>query len=118
MVTILYVEDSRLFLDNIIPFLERRGHAVKGAENGQEGLEILTQEDAIHIIFSDYDMPVMNGYDFCKAVKTDQKYVRHSGVPIVGVGDFPDNKREHLVRCMEKPFTPDELVQCIDEHCK
>ena len=91
---------------------------VKEAEDGQRGLEILAEERDIDIIFSDYRMPNMNGYDFSKAVKTNPKYINHSRVPIVGVGDFPDDEQEFLVKCMVKSFTSNDLIRCIQEYCR
>ena len=47
-------------------------------------------------------MLVMNGYDFCKAIKTD---------PL-------DNEREYLMKCLVKPFDNTELFRCIQQYCK
>jgi len=118
MVTVLYVEDNFLALRSVFPIFESGGHKVRGAENGEKGLEVLTEEEAVDIIFTDFRMPVMDGYNFCKAVKTDPKYAKHSLVPIVGVGDFPDDKREHLVEYMPKPLNPKRLFECIAQYCK
>ena len=118
MAIILYVEDDPDVHKSTQRLLSIGGHTVKGAHHGQQGLEVLAQEDKIDIILSDFKMPVMNGYDFLKVVKTDPKYSRHSKVPVVGVGDFPVDRREYLVKCMPKPYNPEELLSCIDQHCK
>lgn len=118
MVTVLYVDDNNDWLETFCPPLREKGHKVIEAGNGQQGLEALAKDMPFDIIFSDYRMPIVDGYNFCKAVKTDPKYVRHSRVPIVGVGDFPDGKREFLAKFLPKPFTPNDLIRCITEYCK
>jgi sigma-B regulation protein RsbU (phosphoserine phosphatase) len=69
-VDVLIAEDSRMQAK----FLERRlteaGHTVRWAENGADALALL-RERRPDIVLSDIEMPVMTGYEFCKAVKTD-----------------------------------------------
>ncbi len=118
MASVLYVEDDFPNLEMATLLLESYGHTVKGARDGQQGLEVLAREGGIQIICTDYHMPGMNGYDLTRAIKTDPKFAEHSAIPIIGVGDFPANRQEHLVRCMPKPYTPEELLKCIDQNCK
>ncbi len=51
---------KRLFLDS--------DYEIITAESGDEGLELLRNEDLIQIVISDYRMPGMNGIDFLKEV--------------------------------------------------
>ena len=118
MATLLYVEDyesMRLFAQE---FLTGKGHNIYLAADGLEGLDVLKRVDGIQIIFTDCNMPRMNGVRFIKEVKANPDYARYSNIPIVGVGTFPEGNRTQLVECLEKPFGSQELLRCIDQYCR
>jgi CheY-like chemotaxis protein len=110
MVTAMIVEDSMSHYETYLEVLSYKGHHAIGATDGLMALDKLVENSsetspgktAIDIIFTDFNMPMMNGYDFSKAVKTDPKYARYANVPIIGIGDFPLSKREYLVDCKDK----------------
>lgn len=75
---ILLVEDNR----EILSFIQRElaaAYNIRTAFNGQEALEVL-QQDTVHLVISDIMMPVMDGIELCKRIKTDLQY---SHVPII-----------------------------------
>jgi signal transduction histidine kinase/DNA-binding response OmpR family regulator len=75
---ILVVEDN----DDIREYIASSfssNYTVTTATNGQEGLE-LAQKQIPDIIISDIMMPIMDGIEFCRAVKED---VRTSHIPVV-----------------------------------
>lgn len=76
--TILLVEDNheiRQMLNNSIGLV----YQILEAENGQMGLEIAT-EHLPDLVISDVVMPVMNGLELCKQLKTDE---RTSHIPVL-----------------------------------
>ncbi|HEX3002520.1 MAG TPA: hybrid sensor histidine kinase/response regulator, partial [Methanoregula sp.] len=77
--TILIVEDSRTQAELLKNILETHGYVPMVAENGKRALEIIAnaQPDAI---ISDVLMPVMDGYELCRAIKNDTRY-RH--IPVI-----------------------------------
>ena len=77
-ISILVVEDNAGISGYIRDSLSG-SYLVKTAENGREGLRIALR-DIPDIIISDIMMPVMDGIDFCKAVKND---VRTSHIPVI-----------------------------------
>jgi len=75
---ILFVEDNKEILDFIARELQT-DYTVRRALNGKQALEILDQE-CIHMIISDIMMPVMDGLELCKVIRTNLEY---SHIPII-----------------------------------
>ena len=75
---ILFVEDNREILDFIARELQC-DYTVRRALNGKQALDIARNEN-IQLIISDIMMPVMDGIELCKALKTDLEF---SHIPIV-----------------------------------
>ncbi len=75
---ILLVEDNKEILD----FISREiavDYMVRKASNGIEALEIL-KNGTIQLVISDIMMPVMDGLELCKKIKTNLEY---SHIPII-----------------------------------
>ena len=68
--SILVIEDSPTQAERVRLLLEDAGYAVELARNGREGLERLrvVRPD---LIVSDVVLPEMDGFAFCRAVRTD-----------------------------------------------
>jgi two-component system chemotaxis response regulator CheY len=80
-IQILIVDDSHSMLRIIKKFFENNGfHHILEATNGIEALEIIQNENAIHLIVSDLNMPRMNGFELLKIVKKD---TRTKNIPFV-----------------------------------
>ncbi|MEI6948645.1 two-component regulator propeller domain-containing protein [Paraflavisolibacter sp. H34] len=76
--TILLVEDNR----EILHFIRRElahGYNIRTAQNGQEALEVL-ERDNVQLVISDIMMPVMDGIELCRRIKTD---IQYSHIPII-----------------------------------
>lgn len=73
---ILLVDDSRSARERFEALFKKAGYWVSCAGDGQEGLEKL-QTNAVDLIISDLEMPLLDGLGFCQAVKGDRK-LRHS----------------------------------------
>ncbi|HKH60923.1 MAG TPA: response regulator [Flavitalea sp.] len=75
---ILLVDDD----EEILEFLERvlrLKYTIFKAENGQEALKILARE-AVQLVVSDVMMPVMDGFELCKRIKSG---FEHSHIPVI-----------------------------------
>ncbi|MBO9633567.1 MAG: response regulator [Chitinophagaceae bacterium] len=75
---LLLVEDNK----EILSFLQKELQAmysISRAVNGEEALDILSREN-IHLVISDIMMPVMDGIELCKRIKTD---IQYSHIPII-----------------------------------
>ena len=67
---ILVVEDSRVQAEALRLSLEKRRYRVRLAADGAEGLTEARAE-APDVVISDIDMPQMDGYELCRALKAD-----------------------------------------------
>lgn len=83
---VLYIEDSPTQAIMLKDTLEQNRMHVQLAKDGVEGLEQLNQSQP-SVIISDIEMPRMNGYDFCKYVKTDDAY---KDIPVILLTNLTD----------------------------
>ncbi|QJA05513.1 response regulator [Thermosulfurimonas marina] len=67
----LVVDDSKPIRQIERKYLEELGFEVVEAENGKEALERLKEHPDVRLILLDWHMPVMNGYEFLKAVRAN-----------------------------------------------
>jgi len=69
MIKILCVDDEQNVLKALRRlFMDEDHYDIMVAESGEEGLEILAEEDDIRLVVSDYRMPGMNGVEFLAKV--------------------------------------------------
>ena len=76
---ILVVDDEPDFCSIVQMNLEKEGFAVELAYSGVEGLEKVHANPPDAIVL-DIMMPEMDGYEVCKKLKADEKYV---DIPII-----------------------------------
>lgn len=65
---VLYVDDDKEACDSLEQILSYYFKKVFIAKNGLEALNIYKKESC-HLLIVDYDMPIMNGYDFLKTIR-------------------------------------------------
>ena len=82
--TLLLVEDSDFFRHKIGQYLKDAGFNVHTAVNGADGLAILGKEE-VDLILTDIEMPVMNGLEFIKKVRSNPDW---SDLPIVALSSL------------------------------
>jgi len=87
-VRVLIVEDSRTQAEMLKSTLEKHGYTATVAENGRAALDMI---DAVNpdVIISDVVMPLMDGYEFCRTIKNDERY-RH--IPVILLTMLTDSK--------------------------
>ncbi|HOY49138.1 MAG TPA: two-component regulator propeller domain-containing protein [Flavobacteriales bacterium] len=106
---ILLVEDNKINQLLAVTILENFGLEVKTADDGQQGVEKIKQED-FDLILMDVQMPVMNGYESTAAIRA-----MGMNLPIVGL--TANVYKEDIEKCLEsgmnahlgKPFTEADL---------
>ncbi len=114
--TIMVVDDSRTIQRLVKKGLSEVGFGIATAANGQEALVQLATLKP-DLIISDIDMPVMNGAEFCDAVRSDSRF---NDIPFVVMS--ANSERATMKRMLQrgasafitKPFNIDELVMLVE----
>jgi PAS domain S-box-containing protein len=81
---VLLVEDESLNAFAISSLLEKCGHDVIMAENGRQALDLLAKND-VDVILMDIQMPVMDGIESTKAIRTSVTLGAKRNIPIIAL---------------------------------
>ncbi len=108
-VKVLIVDDMKGFLDLETSFLNRTDCTVYKAGNGLEALRIAKTEKP-DIVFLDLEMPVMNGLECCRFIKSD---VDLKDMPVVIVTASSKEEECYRAGCnsyLRKPIDEDVFL--------
>jgi CheY-like chemotaxis protein len=109
--TVLIVEDHVDLREAIAVLFEYEDYVIAEAEDGAEALAYLQLGGPASAIVLDLIMPVMDGWEFLQAWRSDPTW---RDIPILVLTGVPDNKlrRRELgeVAVLKKPFLFNELV--------
>ncbi|BBD09921.1 response regulator [Desulfovibrio ferrophilus] len=83
----LVVDDSKTARSLVRGLLEIQNFRVVEAEDGKQALDILESEQDIVIVVTDYEMPVMDGFEFCAEVRKTRKKDSLAIVGVSGAGE-------------------------------
>lgn len=113
--TILVVEDDKDIRDMLAFALEVEGYDVARAANGKEGLDLLPNMSGPCLILLDMMMPVMNGWEFLRAMRKDDIL---AVIPIVIVSAFSEQLLDEDVQSvMKKPIDLEALYKIVKKNC-
>lgn len=111
----LILDDVKLNQLTISSFLQLSGFDVDIEVDGLRGLKTLS-ENKYDLIFSDIEMPNMNGLEFLKRVKSNET---HKNIPIVILSSV--NKQEVIDKAMllgaacyiNKPYNREKMAHAL-----
>ena len=117
---ILLAEDNELNQEIAQAILEEAGFTVEIAENGRIALDLLerAEPDYYQLVLMDVQMPVMNGYEATRAIRSMEDPAR-SGIPILAMtaNAFEEDKQAAL-KCgmnghISKPIDIAKLLETL-----
>ncbi|KQP13190.1 response regulator [Pseudorhodoferax sp. Leaf267] len=112
---ILIVEDNAANLELARYLLSYAGYDVLLATDGEEGLAVAARE-LPHLIISDLQMPVMDGYSLIAALRASAQCAH---IPVVALtafsmpGDREDVMRAGFLGYLSKPIEPELFVHQV-----
>jgi len=112
---ILIVEDSPTQAEKLKHLLQEQGYRIRVSKNGSEALSLL-KEFRPSLVITDVLMPVMNGYDLCVAIKTQE---RMRDIPVILLTSLSDPKDVlEALKCgannfITKPYEDNYLLSHI-----
>ena len=115
MKKILVIDDEQIIRTSCVRSLSPEGYEVKLASSGQEGLELLEKE-SFPLVLLDLKMPDMDGIEVLKKIKTgwpETKVVMITGYSTVETA--VKTLKLGAFGYLEKPFTPDALLETVKE---
>ena len=118
---ILAVDDSRVMRRAMSKILSKNYDVVE-VENGEDAWTVLLNDDSIQVIFTDLNMPFLDGYGLLERIRTSDD-VRLSETPVIiitGKDDDEDAKQEALDKgandFITKPFDSIQLQARAKAH--
>ena len=122
---VLLVEDNELNMEIARYLLEEAGIQVTAAKNGQEALDIFEQsgEQEIDLILMDIMMPVMDGLEATRRIRTCT-HPRGATVPIIAISanafadDIQKAKNAGMNEHLAKPFEMEKVLRTISRYHK
>jgi PAS domain S-box-containing protein len=111
---VLLIEDDADVREVTQAMLEELGYTVKSADTAQAALDLLRDDAAVDLIFSDVIMPGgMNGAQLARLIQSE-----YPAIPIVLCSGYT---AQHLsaeltlgdIRCLRKPYTAAELAEVV-----
>jgi DNA-binding response OmpR family regulator len=114
---ILIVDDSPTILKVVSAILARHGYEPSVAYDGFSALELIRREPKYDLVLLDFVMPRMNGYQFCRELRSSPT---HRSLPVVLMSAKGDKIRGQFVQqtgavdAITKPFDARALVAVIE----
>ena len=89
---LLVVDDTPFFRDLEKNYFESVGFRVTLANNGQEALDLLLERpNYYNLVVSDIVMPIMDGYELVKNIKSNHKL---QGIPVIALTSFTEEENQ------------------------
>jgi DNA-binding NarL/FixJ family response regulator len=113
---LLLVDDEPGLREAVKEYLQESGFSVQTASNAREGWDMM-QHNIPDLVISDIMMPQVDGYQFLKQMRDDQRF---QALPVVFLtakgmtGDRIQGYQAGVDAYLPKPFDPDELVAIVE----
>lgn len=113
-VNLVLVEDDLNLREAIQDSLELAGFTVFSAANGEQALLLIQQRNDIHMLISDVNMPVMDGYQLLQKMRVEYPHIPVLLMTAFGtINQSVKAIQEGAVDYLVKPFEPQVLTQLV-----
>jgi len=110
---LLIVDDSPEIVEILSSMMELIGHEVSKAYDGTEAVKQLLN-NGYEVVITDAKMPIMDGVELCKFIKS-----KFPGVYIIGISGYGDALKQLKDAgadiCFSKPFKIEEVEKAIEK---
>ena len=118
---ILVVDDIPKNIQVLGSILKKANYLAGFATNGKQAIDILQHTDDYDLVLLDISMPVMNGFDVCRAIREN---TRLKEIPVIFLTAYTNT--ENIVKGFDagaqdyvtKPFNLKELLARVDTHLR
>jgi two-component system, chemotaxis family, response regulator PixH len=115
--TILVIEDSQSQRELIISYLENNYYRVFSTDNAADGMELAVEQKP-DLIITDITMEGINGFEFCRLLKT---YPDTQQIPIIACTarnsdlDRLWGQKQGIDVYVTKPYSEEDLINAIKQ---
>jgi len=112
MKKVLVVDDDQILRQVLVSSLEQKGYQTVSVGSGKEALEKFSQ-DVPDIIISDISMPEMDGFEFCRQLRSQTSGKLIPFIFLSAKNDLEDRIQGHTIGAdsyLTKPFEMKELL--------
>jgi DNA-binding response OmpR family regulator len=112
---ILIIEDEKNLVELLKINFESESFEVIIANDGADGL-LKTQTEKPDVVVLDIRLPILNGWEVCKAIKSGQET---KNIPVIILtaatqkSDYIESQKAGCDMYITKPFDPIELVNIV-----
>ena len=110
---VMVVDDSILLRNEMKKILKLQMYKVFSAAHGEEALVYIKDNPDIKLVLTDYNMPVINGFELTKTLREEYTKMQMSIIGITASSDEMISSKFLKVGAndfINKPFTKEELV--------
>jgi len=119
--TILIVEDSNFFRNQVRGYMEEAGFNVLEAEDGVQALEVLEDHvDEITMVVTDIEMPNMDGFELTEKIRHEQRFSHLPVIALTTLAGDEDVAKGKAVGIDEYHIKLDKerLMECVHRYVK
>lgn len=116
MKKVLVVDDDATLRMALTRYLEKRGYLTQDVASGIEALQLFEQ-DPPDLVVSDVMMPEMDGFEFCRRLRSIRSGQLVPFIFLSSKGELEDRVQGHSIGADDyliKPFEPRELLAKIE----
>ena len=122
--TVLVVEDSNFFRNQVKGFIENEGYKVIEAEDGTVAWSLLLKHaDKISLIVTDIEMPNLDGLGLTEKIREDDRYSHLPVIALTTVAEDEDIKKakeiginDYLIKLDKEKLIETIRVYLVDDH--